>query len=168
MPVRIGNLEPKFSLLLNPYAQERLSRCPDCNKLTFPRKFALALHVEGYGFFVQGKMCKFCTNCAMVIIQQDDLEAQLANSASLVAPVMLGKEYVLIGVVDGKFFKQSLASPQSLPAMLAHVSDFKTQYGLSLRPAGWYKEGYEPPPLPARKSQIVPGSAALCDCERQR
>jgi hypothetical protein len=92
----------------------------------------------------------------MVILQQDELEAELANSSAQVAPIMAGKEYVIVGVVDGSYFKASLKSPGPVETTLAHASDFKTQYGLSLRPGRWYKQGQEPPVLPATRPQFVP------------
>ena len=38
---RIGKLPPRYSFILNPYADVRLSKCPRCQKLTYLRKFAL-------------------------------------------------------------------------------------------------------------------------------
>lgn len=45
-PKRFGRLRPRYTFLLNPHAFCRLSRCPDCARLTHARKFPLAILVE--------------------------------------------------------------------------------------------------------------------------
>ena len=47
-----GNLKPEHILLLNPHAETKLSRCPRCEKLTYPRKFAFLIHVERWGLYI--------------------------------------------------------------------------------------------------------------------
>jgi hypothetical protein len=156
----IGKLKPAHSLLLNPHAETRLSRCPDCNRQTFLRKFALLVHAEGWGLFAQGKTCKYCARCKMIFVQQDELEAELAHSAQEHCPAALGQEYFLIGMVEPKTFKGGLTgAPGSLEDMLEHTSDFRQQYGLAFSPGGWYPAGKEPPVLTSRREQRIPRTA---------
>jgi len=154
---QIGRLKSVYTLLLNPHAELRLTRCPECRKLTYPRKFALLIHAEAYGLYVQGKTCKYCSRCKMILVQQDELETQLAYAARQRFPAALGQEYTIVGVVELKTFKKSTegAAP-NLDELLNHVSDIRKQFGLGYSPGGWYREGHKPPPLPASRPQRIP------------
>jgi hypothetical protein len=79
---RIGKLPPRYSFILNPYADVRLSRCPRCQKLTYLRKFALFIHIDVWGPMALGKTCRYCSRCELIMAHQDELEAQLAHSFS--------------------------------------------------------------------------------------
>lgn len=153
---RIGKLKPQYTLLLNPHADVKLSRCPKCERLTYPRKFAILIHVEPHGFCVQGKTCKYCSHCSMIMVQQDELEVQLAVAASEHFPAAVGQEYFIIGIVEIKTFKESLAGqPSPTDELLEHVSDLRNQIGLSYTPRGWYGPGHEPRPLPSTRPQRI-------------
>jgi hypothetical protein len=83
---KIGKLPPRYSFILNPYADERLSKCPTCSKPTHLRKFALLIHIDEWGPMILGKTCRYCTPCELIIAHQDELEAQLAYSLHTIAP----------------------------------------------------------------------------------
>jgi hypothetical protein len=154
---RFGKLKPVYSVLLNPHGEYRLTKCPHCENLTYPRKFALLIAVLGWMPYAQGKTCKYCTRCKMIIVDQDELELEMGTTLAEHAPQVVGKEYLLIGVVEMKTFKRGLTDDrETLVEMRERVSDFKKQYGMGIRPGGWYKEGYEPPPLPGYRDQRVP------------
>src|SRR5215210_4340089 len=74
---RLGKLPPRYSFILNPYPDERLSKCPKCDQRTHLRKFALFILVDGFGPMVLGKTCRFCTPCELLIVHQDELEHEL-------------------------------------------------------------------------------------------
>src|SRR5205809_207302 len=159
-PDRIGKLRPVHTLLLNPHAEVRLSRCPKCDKLTYPRKFGLLIHVQGHGPYVQGKTCKYCSRCKMIMVQQDELEAQLALAAQQRFPAALGREYSVLGVVQTTVFKKWLQGKAgSLEELLDHVSDIRKQIGLAYSPGGWFGDDQKPPTLqpyrPQRMATIV-------------
>jgi hypothetical protein len=82
----IGKLPPRYSFILNPYADVRLSKCPRCQKLTYLRKFALFIHIDAWGPMALGKTCRYCSRCELIMAHQDELEAQLAHSFSQIAP----------------------------------------------------------------------------------
>src|SRR5690242_8360668 len=96
---RVGKLPPRYNLLLNPYTDVRLSKCPRCGRLTHPRKFALFIHVEGFGPLVLGKTCRFCTPCELVIVHRDELEAELARSPAHLTPGDAEGRYLVLGTV---------------------------------------------------------------------
>jgi hypothetical protein len=137
--IRVGNSPPRYSLLLNPHSDVRLSKCPTCQKLTHLRKFALFVHIDGWGPMALGKTCRYCSRCEMVMLHRNDLEAELANGLSLIAPEAIGKNYLVLGTIEKKIWQDGLGSHgKPVAEMLRYVADFKHQYGLEYKPGGWY------------------------------
>jgi hypothetical protein len=135
---RVGKLAPRYSFLLNPYADVRLSKCPRCGRLTHPRKFALFIHVEGFGALILGKTCRYCTPCELVIAHKDELEAELARGPARHAPGMAEGRYVVVGTVDRRVWQQGLeGSGTQLGETLEHMADFKKYFDLHVEPGGW-------------------------------
>src|ERR1044071_5344856 len=135
----IGKLPPRYSFILNPHEGTRLSKCPLCLRLTFPRKFALFIHVDEWGPMALGKTCKYCSRCELIMVHQDELEAQLAYRFSKIAPEFIGNEYLVIGTVDKRVWKRGLeGSGGEFGEMLKHIADFNRVYNLHFEPGGWY------------------------------
>src|SRR5262245_15866292 len=107
----IGKLPPRYSFLLNPYSDIRVSKCPRCNRPTHPRKFALLVHIDKWGPLALGKTCRYCTPCELVIVHQDELEAELAHSFAKIAPDAVGNEYLVVGTMDKKVWQRGLTQP---------------------------------------------------------
>ena len=136
---RIGRLAPRYSFLLNPYADVRLSKCPRCGRPTHPRKFPLFIDVEGFGPLVLGKTCRFCTPCQMVIAHRDELEAELANGPTGFTPKADHGGYLVLGTVDRKVWQKGLTgSAMQWENVLANMADFKKHYDLHVEPGGWF------------------------------
>jgi hypothetical protein len=136
---RIGKLPPRYSFILNPYTDVRLSKCPRCQKLTHLRKFALFIHIDKWGPMALGKTCRYCSGCELIMAHQDELEAQLEHSFSQIAPEVIGNEYLVLGTVDKKVWQEGLAgSGGDLGEMLKHMADFKRVLKLGVEPGGWY------------------------------
>jgi hypothetical protein len=158
---KIGGLPRRYTFLLNPHADMRLSRCPVCDKLTYPRKFALLISVKSGAMITLGKTCKYCSRCEMIMCQQDELEMELAIAAARHVAAALGGEYSVIGTVARKTWQAGIAHAAELDDLLANISEFKKYRGLSITPGGWYREGYEPAPLPASRPQFIPRTCPL-------
>ncbi|MGH8008411.1 MAG: hypothetical protein ACREQ3_15555, partial [Candidatus Binatia bacterium] len=105
---RIGKLPARYKFILNQYPEERLSKCPLCQKLTHPRKFALCIHIDDWGPLVLGKTCRYCSPCELIIVHQQVLEAELVYSFSQVAPEVIGNDYLVIGTVERKVWQQGM------------------------------------------------------------
>src|SRR5208283_5214355 len=105
---RIGELHPRYSFMLNPHVELRLSKCPKCQQPTHLRKFALFIHVEGWGSIALGKTCRYCSRCEMIMVHQDELEAELAQSFSQIAPEVIGNEYMVLGTIEKKVWQEGL------------------------------------------------------------
>jgi hypothetical protein len=135
---RIGRLPPRYSFILNPYPDERLSKCPICEKLTHTRKFALFIHIDGFGPLVLGKTCRYCSLCEVIIAHQDELEAELAHSFSKLDPGVIGNEYLVVGTVEKAEWQHALQGKgKLLSEMMDHVADFKKVLELHIEPACW-------------------------------
>lgn len=136
---QIGKLAPRYSFILNKHRYERLSRCPQCHRATHLRKFALLVHIDELGLMVQGKTCRYCTRCELIIVHRDELEAQLAESLRTVAPGVIGNKYIVLGTVERKFWQRGMqGSDHQLEEALNHTADFKLVLDYKVRPGGWY------------------------------
>src|SRR5918911_3947359 len=134
---RVGRLPPRYGFILNPHAGTRLSKCPRCGKLTHSRKFAFLIHVDGWGPMALGKTCKYCSRCELIMVHQDELEAELAYSFSRFAPEVIGNDYMVLGTIDKKVWQEGVKGKESqLKEMLKHVADFKAVYDLEYEPGG--------------------------------
>ena len=137
---RIGKLPPRYSFLLNSYSEVRLSKCPKCQRPTHLRKFVLLVHIERWGLMALGKTCRYCSSCELIMVQQDELEAELAHSVDQIAPEVVGNKYMVLGTVKKKSWQAGLSGrPQPLGEMLKHVADFKKAYDFEYEPGGWYR-----------------------------
>lgn len=134
---RFGGLPPRYRFILNPYAETRLSRCPQCRRPTHPRKFPLLIHVETFGPFVLGKTCRYCANCELIIAHQDELERVMAAAFSGFAPQAIGNDYLVLGTVERAAWKKGMAENMTFEGMRAHAADFKGYLTLEYDPGGW-------------------------------
>lgn len=141
---RIGKLPARYKFLLNPHASLRASRCPICNKLTYPRKFALLVHVDGWGPFVVGKTCKFCSKEQLIICHQDELDTELARAFTTLNPQVIGDDYRVLGTIEMGIFKTGLTAGHSLGELLEHTADFKKHIDLAFDPGGWRNADADP------------------------
>jgi hypothetical protein len=142
---KIGKLPQRYSFMLNPYAEVRLSKCPKCQKLTHLRKFALFIHIDEWGPMALGKTCRYCSRCELIMAHQDELEAQLAHSFSQLAPEVIGNKYMVLGTVEKTVWQEGLKGDSPpLTEMLQYVADFKRYYDLAYEPGGWYPADHKP------------------------
>ncbi len=88
----VGQRVARYSFLLNPFSDIRLSKCPQCDRSIHPRKFPLVIHVENWGPIVLGKTCRYCSRCELIMANQDELEAELATCAARLAPDAIGSK----------------------------------------------------------------------------
>ena len=144
-PGRFGKLPPRYSFLLNPYSDERLTKCPNCRKLTYLRKFALTIHIEKWGIMVLGKTCRYCSRCEMIIAHQDELEAELADAFGRIAPQAVGNDYIVFGTMEKKIWQQQIGGKgQTLDGSLRHIAEFTKVLTLEVEPGGRYPANEEP------------------------
>ena len=51
-----------------------------------------------------GKTCRYCSRCELIIVHQNELEAQLAHSFSQIEPAMIGNTYRIFGTIPKKIW----------------------------------------------------------------
>lgn len=136
---KVGKLPPRYSFILNPYPNERLSKCPQCRRLTHMRKFALLIVISDWGAITLGKTCRYCTPCELIMAHRDDLEDELARSFTTLAPDVIGNPYFVVGTVDKRVWWEQLGGRgNELDRLLANLADFKQVLDLKVEPGGWY------------------------------
>ncbi len=139
---RLGKLPPRYSFLLNPYRDVRLSKCPKCNRSTRLRKFALFIHIDGFGPMALGKTCRYCPPCDLIIAHQDELEHELTVAFESRNPDVIGNEYMVLGIVDRKAWRKGLKGEgNDVGEMLDQIADFKEELELEYEPEGWRPSG---------------------------
>jgi len=137
--VRSGKLPPRYSFLLNPYSDVRITKCPKCRKLTYLRKFALFIHIEEWGLMVLGKTCRYCPRCELIMAHQDEFEAELAHAFGRIAPEAIGNTYTVLGTMEKKVWQQQCAGKGLPPEeTLKHVAEFSKVLDLEYEPGGRY------------------------------
>jgi hypothetical protein len=140
----------KYNFVLNPYPDVRVSRCPFCGRKTGQRKRPLFIHVDSSHPIALNYTCRYCPACDLLIAHKHEIEHLLAGLYTQTDPAAIGNDYMIVGTVDKKAWREGLDQPKDPAEMLAnHTSLFKTVYQeLRLTQPGWYKEGVEPPPMP--------------------
>jgi len=119
---RFGRLPPQYTFILNPYTDARFTRCPACDQKTKQRKFPLFIHVEPLNPIVLGKTCRYCPHCDLLIAHQDELEAQLEALFAERDPSVIGNDYLVLGTVERKAWRESMKQTKSIPEMLEHLA----------------------------------------------
>ena len=138
----IGKLKPRYSLILNQYADFRASKCIKCDKPTFLRKFALLIHIDDGGLITLGKTCRYCAKCELIVVHQNELEDELVYKFEVLQPEIIGNNYFIIGTVEKKFWqRQMLENFASFEELLKNTADIKKYLDFQYQPAGWYFDG---------------------------
>ena len=134
----LGKLPPLYDFILNPYTDARFTRCPGCEQKTRQRKLPLFIHVEPMNPVVLGYTCRYCPDCDLLIAHQDEIEGLLADLFAELDPSIIGNDYLVLGTVERKVWREGLKRPKRIDEMLEHLHDFKEVRTVEYRPAGWY------------------------------
>ena len=73
--VRLGKQPPRYRFFLNPYADARFMKCPQCVGKTRQRKLPLVIHIDPLQLVSLNKTCGYCPRCDLLIAHRDELEA---------------------------------------------------------------------------------------------
>ena len=141
-----GGQPPKYKFVLNPYPDERLSKCPYCDHKTGQRKLPLLIHIDPLQLVALNYTCRYCRHCDLLIGHKHEIEYLLSEMFAQIDPTMIGNDYLIIGTVEKKAWREGQTQPKAVADMRAHASDFKTVYKeLRMTQPGWYPTGQEPP-----------------------
>jgi hypothetical protein len=142
----LGGLPPKYSFMVNPYPEERVSRCPLCDRKSRQRKLPILIHVNPHHLIALNYTCRYCPDCNLLIAHKHEIEHYLTALFSQHHPDTIGNNYLAVGTVEKSVWKEGLKQNQTINDFLPHTSDFATYYeDLQLTRAGYYKTGQKPP-----------------------
>jgi hypothetical protein len=143
---QLGGLPPKYSFMVNPYPEERVSRCPLCDRKSRQRKIPILIHVNPKHLIALNYTCRYCPDCNLLIAHKHEIEHYLTVLFSQLAPESIGNDYLAVGTVEKSAWKEGLKQQQAMNEFLPHASDFATYYDdLQLTRAGYYKADQKPP-----------------------
>lgn len=142
----LGGLSPKYSFMVNPYPEERVSRCPLCDRKTGQRKIPILIHINPKHLIALNYTCRYCRDCDLLVAHKHQIEHYLTALFSQLAPDAIGNDYLAVGTVEKSAWKEGLKQQQSIDKLLPHASDFATYYEeLELTRVGYYEAGRKPP-----------------------
>lgn len=147
-------LPPRYSFVLNPYPDMRISRCPHCEGKTGQRKIPLLIHIEPLHLIALNYTCRYCQACDLLIAHKHEIEHLLTSMFRQYDPEAVGNDYLIMGTVDKTTWREGLQQPKAVAEMLPHVSDFAEYYQeLRVTRPGWYRADQEPPMMEPPPSQ---------------
>ena len=132
--------QTKHYFFLNPYEDSAFTKCPKCDNKTKLRKFPLVIHIEPNQFLVLNKICKYCTECDLIITKQLEIETLMAGRFEKVVPSVVGNKYVVFGTLDKNQWLKYSKTPTDPSEVVNQVYVFKDVLKFELAPRGWYKD----------------------------
>jgi hypothetical protein len=150
MPVtkktQFGKLPPRYNFVFNPYPDMRISHCPVDNHKIGQRKVPLLIYIAPTHLITLSYTCQYCPVCDLLIAHKEKIEHLLTQLFNRFDPDAIGNEYLILGTVEKKAWREGLQQPKAVAEILSHASDF-TEYHKELRATrtGWYKSGQQPP-----------------------
>jgi len=137
---QLGKLPLLYRFALNPYEDVRFSICPECGQRMLLRKVPLAIHVQPIHPLILNKRCRYCPDCDLMIVHQDELEHLLAVSFQKCKPEIIGNNYLVLGTVDKATWRKQQKEPIPMGELPAYLHDFKEYLEIFHSPGGWYPE----------------------------
>ena len=134
--VYLGKQPPRYRFFLNPYNDVRFTRCPQCGNQSRQRKLPLVIHIEPTHVLVLNKTCRYCPDCDLLIVHQDQLESLLTAIFEEANPQMIGNDYLVMGTVDRADWKEGVQNKDSIQKTFDRMHDFKEAVTFKLV-GGW-------------------------------
>jgi hypothetical protein len=143
--IKIGDLDPLYSFTIIPYPDQRFSSCPSCGKRTGQLKRPLLIYVEPRHSICLNYTCRYCKHCDLLIAHKHDVEHILTNMFMQLDPDAIGNQYLIIGTVEKKAWRENMKNPKGPDAILAQLHDFKNVLSeIRMTQPGWYAPGQKP------------------------
>uniref|UniRef100_A0A8J6ZX89 Uncharacterized protein n=1 Tax=Desmonostoc muscorum LEGE 12446 TaxID=1828758 RepID=A0A8J6ZX89_DESMC len=132
------SLKQRHRFFLNPYIDCAFTKCPKCETKTKIRKFPLVIHIQPQQLFLLNKQCKYCPSCDLIIAKKQEIEPLMTATFVQTNPQILGNNYVVMGTVDKKDWKEGDKNLLSPSEMIGRIYVFKDVWNFEVIPAGWY------------------------------
>jgi hypothetical protein len=104
------------------------------------RKVPLFIHVDPMNPIGLGYTCRYCPDCDLLVAHQDQIERLLTAMFAERDPSLIGNDYLVMGTLERKPWREGIAKPLSIAEMLEHLHDFKEVWSLEFDPGGWYTD----------------------------
>lgn len=132
-----GKLPPLYKFILNPYEDVRFTSCPGCGGKTRQRKLPLLIHTDPDHLISLNKTVRYCPACDLLIAHQDEIEAFLAAYFGQYAPEVVGNDYLVLGTMERKAWREGTHRPLMLAEIREAVHDFKEHRTVQPEHYGW-------------------------------
>ncbi len=142
---QFGYLPPKYHFSLNPYPEERFSRCPGCRNKTRQLKLPLLIHVDPRNLIALNYTNRYCEHCNTLIGHKHEIEHHLTVMFSKLNPEVIGNDYLIFGTVEKEAWRENMRQQKPFNEMRHHIRDFKSYRNIRMTMTGWFRDGQEPP-----------------------
>lgn len=136
---RFGHLPPQHDFFLNPYRDDRFTRCPKCEGKTKLRQKPLLIFIQPAQPISLNKTCRYCPNCDLLIAHKDQLDELLRSACQRFHPHLVGNDYLVMGTLERKSWREG-AHHATLEDLFKHLHDFKRELVFEPVHYGWVKE----------------------------
>ena len=134
---RLGKLPPKYRFFLNHYQAYRFTNCPQCERTMKVRKHPFLVHVDPQQLVLLNMSARYCPSCDLLILHQDKLEEMLVAALLASNPDVIGNEYVVLGTVERKGWREARKQEYGLQTTLDNLHDFKEVVLVEVEGPGW-------------------------------
>lgn len=133
----LGKLPPKHTFFLNPYTDDRFTRCPQCRKPTKIRKFPFVIHIDPNVLMTLNMSGPYCPKCDLIILHQDIVEELLTIAFVEQNPSIVGNDYVIIGTAERAFWRKASKQSGTYAELFDNLHDFKQVVIFEPERYGW-------------------------------
>lgn len=85
----------------------------------------LFIHVQPTYPTTINKKCRYCPECEILIVHQDELEQTLTLTYQKHNPEIIGNEYLVLGTLEPSSWRKREKEPIGFGNVKEHVHDFK-------------------------------------------
>jgi hypothetical protein len=103
---QLGKLPPRHTFFLNPYEDERYTRCPECEERTKVRKKPFLIHIDPDVLLLLNMSGRYCPACDVLILHKNVVEDLLVRTFEWQNPEIIGNDYLIIGTVEPAFWRK--------------------------------------------------------------
>jgi hypothetical protein len=134
---KINEQTRRHTFFLNPYPNERFTRCPKCGGLTKARKKVFVINVEPRQLLNLNMTGRYCPACDLMILHQDVVESLMATAFARHNPSVIGNEYLIMGTLERKVWRDIQEQPHNFDLVFDKLRVFKNVVTFELHSAGW-------------------------------
>ena len=103
-----------------------------------PPTHPLIIHIEPTTLMALNMHGRFCPDCDLLIVHQDQMEGLLAAHMAKHDPSVIGNDYLVLGTLERKVWREGMQQAKPIGEMLKHIADFREVVTFQVEPVGWY------------------------------